>query len=51
MSELLIKPYEAVYLKEIGTYENVPAPPTQEFIVNNRNSPSSAVPEDTSAID
>ena len=33
ISELLIKPYEAICFKELGSYENVPAAVYQEFTV------------------
>jgi hypothetical protein len=34
ISELLIKPYEAIYYKDLGSYENVPTPVTQEFTIH-----------------
>lgn len=33
ISELLIKPYEAICFKELGSYDNVPAPAFQDFTV------------------
>lgn len=38
ISDLLIKPYEAICFKELGSYENVPNPQVQEFLVKKGNS-------------
>ena len=51
ISDLLIKPYEAVCFKEIGTYDNIPPPPTQEFTITNSASSPSSQPQDKSAIE
>lgn len=37
ISEILIKPYEAICFKELGSYENVPNPVYQEFTVKKEN--------------
>ena len=51
ISDLLIKPYEAVCFKEIGKYENIPPPPTQQFTITNSASSPSSQPQDKSAIE
>lgn len=49
ISELLIKPYEEVTFKELGSYENTPAPPIQEFSIQKHGALSN-LPHNNKAI-
>lgn len=49
VSELLIKPYEAVSFKELGSYENVPTPITQDFSIQ-RQASLSPLPQNSTTI-
>lgn len=49
VSELLIKPYEAVSFKELGSYDNVPTPITQDFSIQ-RQASLSPLPQNSTTI-
>lgn len=49
ISDILIKPYEAICFKELGSYDNIPNPTFQEFTVKN-NFPSAPHQQNSNAI-
>lgn len=49
ISELLIKPYENICFKELGSYDNVPTPITQEYNVQ-RNTNLNPLPQNNTDI-
>lgn len=49
VSELLIKPYESISFKELGSYDNVPTPLTQDFTIQ-RQATLSPLPQNSTTI-
>lgn len=49
VSEFLIKPYEGISFKELGSYENVPTPIIQDFSIQ-RQASLSPLPQNSTTI-